>query len=175
MKPRHTAAVALVALAVGTTAHAADGAVGPGAAEHATAELVDPSGARVGIARFTEDAAGRLHVNVKVAGLTPGRHGIHIHAVGACSPDFGAAGPHHNPTGAPHGDHAGDLPNLVVNGQGHGRLNTTTDAATLSAGPVTVFDGNGSAVIIHAAEDDFVTQPTGNSGARVACGVIVPG
>lgn len=147
-------------------------------AERASATLVDTAGNVVGSAKFTEDADGILHVNVKVKGLTPGRHGIHLHAVGACVPSFAAAGSHHNPLGAEHGldnpdgAHAGDLPNLVVNEAGVGHLNATTDRATLSAGPTTLFDADGSAVIIHANEDDQVTDPTGNSGGRVACGVI---
>lgn len=140
---------------------------------HATATLVDTAGATIGTAHFVEDAAGLLHVNVKVDGLAPGLHGIHIHEVARCDPTFAAAGAHHNPPGAAHGAHAGDLPNLIVNDAGRGRLNASTERATLSAGAVSVFDVDGSSIIIHAAPDDFVTQPTGNSGARIACGVIV--
>lgn len=126
------------------------------------------------MAVLTEDGTGRVHLNVKVSGLSPGRHGIHVHTVGACGgPDFAVAGSHHNPLGRAHGEHAGDLPNLVVNGHGHGRLNTTVTGFSLSAGPTGAFDADGSAIVVHAAEDDFVTQPTGNSGGRVACGVVV--
>lgn len=161
-------ALAIVALGSGTAA-------GSGTAQHASAEIVDALGNRIGTAKFTEDATGVVHVNVKVSGLSAGLHGIHIHAVGTCSPTFGAAGSHYNPTGAPHGAHSGDLPNLIVNNAGQGRLNTTTDHVNLSDGPISVFDVDGSAIIIHANPDDFVTQPTGNSGGRVACGVIVAG
>jgi Cu-Zn family superoxide dismutase len=145
---------------------------------HASATLVDPAGNVVGEAKFTEDAAGRLHVTVKVDGISPGLHGIHLHAVGSCTPDFGAAGGHHNPLGRqhglhnPNGAHSGDLPNLVVNGAGQGHLNAFSDRAALSPGPTTLFDANGSSLIIHAGEDDQVTDPTGNSGGRIACGVI---
>lgn len=148
-------------------------------AQHASAELKDASGQTIGFARFVEDATGAVHVNVHVKGLTPGLHGIHIHAVGSCSPTFAAAGGHHNPLGHQHGlenplgAHAGDLPNLAVNKEGVGHLNAATDRATVSAGPSTVFDANGSALIIHADRDDQITDPTGNSGGRVACGVIV--
>jgi Cu-Zn family superoxide dismutase len=148
-------------------------------AQHASAELKDGSGQIIGFARFTEDATGVVHVNVHVKGLAPGQHGIHIHAVGSCSPTFTAAGGHHNPLGHQHGldnplgAHAGDLPNLVVNAAGVGHLNTTTDRATLSAGATTVFDADGSALIIHTGPDDQVTDPTGNSGGRIVCGVIV--
>ena len=109
---------------------------------------------------------------MKVDGLTPGQHGIHIHNTGQCSPTFAAAGAHHNPTGEFHGSHGGDLPNLDVNIAGRGSLNATIDHATLSAGLLGVFDANGTALIIHADPDDLITDPTGNSGARIACGVI---
>ena len=153
------------------------GAVAAGGAIHASADIVNTVGEVVGWAKFTEDATGTLHVNVQVAGLTPGLHGIHIHNTAACvlgtTPAFGSAGPHHNPLGALHGNHAGDLPDLTVNEAGRGHLNATSDGATLSPGQVTLFDLNGSAIVIHANPDDHVTNPTGNSGARVACGVIV--
>ncbi len=164
---------ALMLLGVAVTAYAARDGV-----KQASATLYSPTGDVVGWARFTEDATGIVHVNVKVQGLTPGLHGIHIHAVGACAPTFAAAGGHHNPLGHqhglenPNGAHGGDLPNLVVNTAGQGHLNATTDRATLSAGPVSLFDADGSSLIIHAGEDDQVTDPTGNSGGRIACGVI---
>lgn len=173
---RFSVALVLVLWTAAVLATAA--AAGNDGAEHAVATLVDTAGNVVGSARFTEDATGILHVNVKVKGLTPGLHGIHLHAVGACAPTFAAAGGHHNPLGAQHGldnptgAHAGDLPNLVVNAAGIGHLDATSDRATLSAGPTSLFDADGSAIVIHANEDDQVTDPTGNSGGRVACGVI---
>jgi superoxide dismutase, Cu-Zn family len=160
-------AAAGAAISLGAVAASSDGA------SHASATLVDATGATVGWASFTEDATGTLHVNVKVAGLTSGEHGIHIHSIGACTPDFSAAGGHHNPGATLHGAHAGDLPNLIVNVAGQGHLDGTTDAATLSDGPVSIFDADGSALVIHANPDDYVTQPIGNSGPRIACGVIV--
>jgi len=176
---RHRLVGPAVALAIlGLTA----GAVAASGASHASARIVDGTNQTIGWARFTEDAAGRLHLNVKVAGLTPGLHGIHIHAAGVCEgPAFLSALAHHNPLGAAHGlidppagAHAGDLPNLVVNGAGRGHLNATSDRATLSVGQLAVLDGNGSAIVIHALEDDQkADSPTGNRGARVACGVIV--
>jgi len=159
------------------------GSVAAGGATHASARIINDANQTIGWARFTEDAAGRLHVNVKAAGLTAGLHGIHIHAAGVCTvgttPAFTSAGAHHNPLGALHGlndpagAHAGDLPNLVANGAGRGHLNVVSDRATLSPGLLSVFGGDGSAIVIHALEDDQSTSPTGNSGARVACGVIV--
>lgn len=165
-------ALLLAALVVSVAVARSDGAL------HASATLADPAGNVVGEAKFTEDAAGTLHVNVHVKGISPGLHGIHLHAVGSCSPDFAAAGGHHNPLGRehglhnPNGAHSGDLPNLTVNGAGGGHLNAVSDRATLAPGPATLFDANGSSIIIHASEDDQLTDPTGNSGGRIACGVI---
>lgn len=168
--------VLVVAAAALVTVVAAQG----NGAGHASARIVDAAGNEVGFARFTEDATGLLHVNVHVKGISTGQHGIHLHAVGSCTPMFAAAGGHHNPLARqhglhnPNGAHAGDLPNLEVNAAGVGRLVGTTDRATLSAGPTTLFDADGSAIIIHADADDQRTDPTGNSGARIACGVIQP-
>lgn len=161
---------ALLVLAAPAAASGVDGG-----ALHATAELRDGGNNVVGWARFTEDAAGILHVNVHVRGMSEGLHGIHIHNSANCTPPFTAAGGHHNPLSALHGAHAGDLPNLTVNGAGIGHLDATSDHATLSAGTVSLFDGNGSSLIIHAGEDNYTTDPTGNSGGRIACGVIVAG
>ena len=151
-------------------------------AARASVKFVDATGAEIGWGKLVEDATGRVHVNVHVAGLTPGQHGIHIHAVGACGPTFAAAGGHYNPFTREHGldnaagPHAGDLPNLEVNEAGIGHLDATTDRVTLSGGGATLFDHDGSAFIIHANPDDQVTNATnGNSGARIACGVIVAG
>lgn len=153
-----------------------------GGASRAGGTFVDATGQTIGWVRLVEDGTGIVHVNVHVAGLTPGLHGIHIHAIGACAPTFAAAGAHYNPLGHQHGldnpsgAHAGDLPNLIVNTEGVGHLDTTTDGVTISSGPTTLFDATlgavGSAFIIHAGTDDQVSQPTGNSGDRVACAVI---
>jgi Cu-Zn family superoxide dismutase len=162
---------------------ASAGAAAGRASLHASGTFVDVTGAEVGWVRLVQDTRGLVHVNVHVAGMAPGLHGIHIHAVGACSPTFAAAGGHYNPLGHehgldnPNGAHAGDLPNLTVNAEGIGHLDAKTDGVTLTAGPTTLFDTTagavGSAFIIHANEDDQVTNATnGNSGARVACAVI---
>src|SRR5262245_28260551 len=162
------------------------GGVAAGGASRAHGTFVDATGASVGWVQLVEDARRTVHVNVHVDGLAPGRHGIHIHSVGACSPTFAAAGGHYNPLGHQHGllnpsgAHAGDLPNLIVNPDGVGRLTGVTDGVTISPGPTTLFDETagavGSAFIIHANEDDQLTDATnGNSGARIACAVIEPG
>jgi superoxide dismutase, Cu-Zn family len=160
-------------------------AVGPvvaAGASHASARIVDAGGSVIGWAELTQDGSSRLHLNVHVDGLTPGRHGIHLHAVGSCvGPSFASAGGHVNPLGAehgldnPNGAHGGDLPNLIVNVAGRGHLDATSDRATIGGGPLSLLDADGSAVVIHANEDDQVTNPTGNSGARIACGVIEAG
>ncbi len=171
-----------IAILVMATAGAAAGRV----ASHAGGTFVDAGGEMIGWVRLVEDGTGRVHVNVHVAGMTPGLHGIHIHAIGACGPTFAAAGGHYNPLGRQHGlenpsgAHAGDLPNLIVNRNGVGRLAAKTEGVTLSPGPTTVFDSTplavGSAFIIHANEDDQLTDATnGNSGARLACAIIEPG
>jgi Cu-Zn family superoxide dismutase len=176
--PRRLGAVA-AATAVAVALIASPAAAG---ARHASATFVDASGATVGWAKLVEDAAGVVHVNVHVEGLSAGLHGIHIHSIGACSP-FSAAGGHYNPAGHQHGldnpfgPHAGDLPNLVVNANGNGHLAATTDRVTLSDGPATLFDSTagavGSAFIIHANPDNQLTNAdNGASGGRIACAVI---
>ncbi len=169
----------IVVLMAGTLA-ATVAAAGP-EARHAEASFVDSSGSPIGFAKLTEDATGVVHVNIKVSGLAAGLHGIHIHAVASCAAAFAAAGAHYNPQGGDHGldsptgPHAGDLPNLAVNGAGQGHLNATTDRVTLTDGPATLFDADGSAIVIHANPDDQVTNVgNGGSGGRIACGIIVP-
>jgi Cu-Zn family superoxide dismutase len=114
-----------------------------------------------------------------VNGLKQGLHGIHIHENGVCvGPSFTSAGEHYNPLDKEHGlknpkgPHAGDLPNLEVGADGKGHLSTSTKLVTLSPGKTTLFTSNGTALVIHAGTDDQMTSPAGNSGGRVACGVI---
>jgi Cu-Zn family superoxide dismutase len=111
-----------------------------------------------------------------VEGATTGAHGLHIHAVGDCSAsDFSTAGGHFNPTGASHAcppttpRHAGDLGNIQIDSDGRGRIEVTSDLISLAPGPTSV---RGLSVILHGAADDCVSQPSGGSGARVACAVI---
>lgn len=119
-----------------------------------------------------------LEVRVQAAGLPAGHYGVHIHAVGRCEgPAFASAGPHWNPTARQHGSlnpaghHLGDLPNLDVDAQGAGRLEFAIPGPTM-AGPDGLFDADGVSLVIHAAPDDYRTDPSGNSGARIACGVL---
>lgn len=145
----------------------------------ATADMKTSSGQSIGVATLTE-VPGGVRIVIDVKDLPPGQKGVHIHEAGKCEgPQFTSAGGHFNPekkqhgTMNPQGPHAGDLPNVSVDGYGVGRLETTTNRITLGGGPTSVFDADGSAIVIHAAADDFKTDPTGNSGGRSVCGVIV--
>ena len=122
--------------------------------------------------------SGKVEVRVQAAGLPAGHYGVHVHAVGRCEgPAFASAGAHWNPTGRQHGTlnpaghHLGDLPNLDVDAQGAGRLEFAITGASLS-GADGILDADGAALVIHAAADDYKTDPSGNSGARIACGVL---
>jgi Cu-Zn family superoxide dismutase len=146
---------------------------------HAT--LKDAQGQDVGTARF-RPAKGGVRVQVEVAHLSAGKHGIHIHAAGKCdAPDFKSAGGHFNPGAkkhglhSPEGAHAGDLPNLVVAKDGKAKASFVAKGATLGDGDGSLFGPDGTALVIHAAPDDDKTDPSGNSGDRVACGVIEKG
>ena len=145
------------------------------AATAAVAVLIPTAGNDVhGVVRFTP-AAGGIHVVADITGLKPGRHGIHIHEFGdASAADGSAAGGHFNPLHEAHGaptaahHHAGDLGNLEAGPDGHAVLDFVEPALALD-GPASII---GRGLIVHAGEDDLKSQPTGNSGARVACGVI---
>ena len=138
-----------------------------------------------GTAQFVELPNGTgtgVEITLNVSGLTPGRHGVHLHAVGKCSPDFTAAAGHFDPgpssntdPDANHPFHMGDLPNLDVDASGKGSMKVVTTRVTLSDGPVSLFDEDGSAIIIHGNPDQMITgaPKSGVSGGpRVACGVI---
>ena len=144
----------------------------------ASANLVDSAGKSAGTATFREAASG-VSLDVRVTGLRAGVHGIHIHTVGKCDPPaFTTAGGHFNPAAMKHGlqaaggPHAGDLPNLTVPASGASHYTATTNRVTLGSGPTSLFDADGSAIVIHAGPDDNVTDPAGNSGPRIVCGVI---
>jgi superoxide dismutase, Cu-Zn family len=149
-----------------------------GSGEPTRAELKDKDGKSVGMASLVE-AGGGVRIHLEVTGLSPGLHAVHIHAVGKCdAPGFTSAGGHFNPAQRKHGHrsqegaHAGDLPNMLVAKNGSGRFEVFTDGVTLRAGPLSIFDADGSALIVHAGVDDYATDPTGDAGDRAACGVI---
>jgi superoxide dismutase, Cu-Zn family len=145
----------------------------------ALARLIDTGGRTVGQAVFAQQGS-RLRILIDVAGLPPGPKAVHVHEVGQCDvPTFGAAGGHVNPANAQHGTanprgpHAGDLPDLVVEADGRGHLETTTNRVTLRKGTTSLLDANGSAIVLHERGDDQRTDPDGASGARIVCGVLV--
>ena len=146
----------------------------------ATAELQPTKGNKTfGEATF-EQVGDKVHAVIYVQGLKPGQeHGLHIHEVGDCSSGDGmSAKGHFNPYGKPHGNpgsaerHGGDLPALKAGKDGRAKVDVRVDIVTVAAGPASII---GRAVIVHADPDDYRTQPTGNAGARLACGVIKAG
>lgn len=165
--------VAPVALALACAALAFTAVVPAQAAERATARLVDPKGADIGEATV-EAVSGGILLHVKVRDLPPGAHGMHLHAVGSCTPDFKAAAGHVNTHAAEHGlrnpegPEAGDLPNLYVGDAGRGEAEMYSTLTTLGA----LLDADGASVVIHANPDDHMSQPIGGSGDRIACGVL---
>lgn len=190
---------ALVLTAVGAGAVTTGYAYASDPAEHgaeAVAAISDTQGKKVGHLTMRAAGHGKVEVSVRVSGLGAGFHGFHVHATGACDPKavdadtgeaapFATAGGHHNPTGAGHGDHDGDLPSLLVTEDGTAAGSFATDRFTIDE----LLDQDGSAIMIHAGRDNFANIPeryttngktgpdadtlaTGDAGARAACGVI---
>jgi len=165
------AILASAAIAVGASGHAA----APGTAR---AVLRDSSGTERAQATLTQTKAG-VTVKVKALSLSAGTYGTHVHAVGRCeAPDYRTSGGHWNPTKREHGKdnpkgmHMGDLPNLTVDSKGKGELEFLIPAAVLHGGDNPLLDPDGASIIIHTGPDDYATDPAGNSGGRMACGVI---
>jgi Cu-Zn family superoxide dismutase len=147
-------------------------------AETAKAALKDAGGKDVGQVQLLQTPHGVL-IKLTLKGVPAGDHAFHVHAVGKCEPPFTSAGGHFNPSSHKHGmeaadgPHAGDMPNLHIPASGELVVEIANPMISLVKGqPNTVFDADGSAIIIHAGADDYKTDPTGNAGDRIACGVI---
>lgn len=145
----------------------------------AQAVLRSPEGQEVGVVLFRKAADG-VEIMVNIAGMEPGEHALHIHEKGSCiAPYFKSAGGHFNPYDTKHGflnpqgPHAGDLPNFTVNESGKASFSIISNRLTLDKGrPNSLFKDGGTSVVIHQNPDDYITDPAGGGGARIACGVI---
>lgn len=147
-------------------------------AQRARVTLNDARGRGVASAQMSQEAAG-VRVRVAATAMPAGTYAAHVHMVGRCdAPAFESAGGHWNPTGQQHGRdnpagaHLGDLPNLSVGTDGRGSMEYLAAGARLDGGTSGMFDTDGSALIIHANADDYRTDPSGNSGVRIACGIV---
>jgi superoxide dismutase, Cu-Zn family len=157
-----------LALGLGSSAYAAD---------KASAVLKDKDGKEVGKVELTDSPSGVL-LRLTLEGIPPGDHAFHVHAVGKCEPpDFKSAGPHFNPDETKHGllnpegPHSGDMPNLHVPDSGKLTVEVFNEMVTLD-GEQALLDDDGSAIVVHASADDYTTDPAGNAGDRIACGVV---
>lgn len=168
-------ALTSAALLASTALISAQGGQGAGA----RAELKNAKGEVVGSATLTDTPHGVL-IQAKVMNIPPGVHAFHVHTTGKCDPpDFTSAGGHLNPAKAPHGYHAdkgphpGDLPNIHVGKDGTLQFESIARGVMLSSGANALMDADGAALMIHAGADDYKSDPAGDAGARIACGVIM--
>jgi len=150
----------------------------PASAQSAKATLKTADGKDAGSATLTQTPSGVL-IALAVKNLPAGEHAFHVHAVGKCEPPFTSAGGHFNPESRKHGliaaegHHAGDMPNLHIPASGDLNVEVLNTSVTLDKGkPNSLFDADGSALVVHAGKDDYKTDPTGEAGGRIACGVI---
>ena len=159
-----------------TTAAAPAGDTAAGGAGGVTATMRDSAGRELGTVTLTETAQG-IAIAGTLRGLPPGEHGFHLHTTGQCTPTFEAAGGHWNPTGTQHGSqnpqgpHLGDMPDVTVGADSSVTIQATTPGGTLR-GANALLDADGAAVMVHATADDDRTDPSGASGARIACGAV---
>lgn len=182
MLGRRNGVVALAMVCAGVAGACATASTAAERVAAASVDFVTPTGGSMGSGVVWQDPLGVVHVDAQVRGVQAGQHGIHFHAVGRCdgaaSLAFASAGAHYNPgnkkhgLSAPDGPHAGDAPNITAGSDGRAVVSFTTDRVTLTGGPATLNDADGSALVIHALGDDQRTDPSGNSGARIACAVV---
>ena len=143
----------------------------------ARASFVNAQGQPAGTATLTATDDG-VFINAQLRGLPEGTHAMHLHQTGRCEPPFESAGGHFNPTEREHGflnpagQHAGDLPNITVRSDGTAAAEVYAPGVRLSDGANALLDGDGSAIVVHAGVDDYRSNPAGNAGPRIACGVV---
>lgn len=179
------ATLSLAALAAGLAGCMTNGGMTeiapPGSIGMARAQLADAAGFDRGEVTLTQLDSG-VRVVIQGTGLAPGSHGVHIHMTGSCmAPDFASAGGHWNPRGRQHGrdnpmgQHMGDMPNLIVGQDGNGMIELVVEGARIARGTAALLDEDGAAIVIHAGPDDYVSDPAGDAGSRIACGEVYPG
>jgi superoxide dismutase, Cu-Zn family len=181
MIPIPWALTGLLAALTLATACSHRGTGGPNPKPFASGTFRNAAGDRVGLATLT-DSAGTVRLGVSASQLSPGPHGLHFHAQGTCTPpDFASAGAHFNPDGRKHGrlnpegPHLGDLPNLIAGSDGSADTSFIVAHDLAEPGARSLLQPGGTALVIHAKPDDERTDPSGDSGDRVACAVIEPG
>ena len=148
-------------------------------AKDLTVKLADGQGKPVGTAKISENKGGGVEIKLDVQNLVPGEHALHFHGTAKCEgPAFTTAGGHFNPAMKQHGkdnpmgSHAGDMANFIVGPKGTAKVTVKNSAVTLGDGPNSLFTNGGTAMMIHAKADDYKTDPAGNAGDRIACGVV---
>ena len=182
MRPYHLLPIMLALTAcAGTTGDSMGRSGGKAPALMITSDVVDGTGNMLGTARLLQEADG-TRVTLAMRGLPAGTYAVHLHQTGLCQgPAFTTAGGHFNPAMKQHGslnpagEHQGDLPNMVVGDDRRGSLDAVRPGLRLTDGSMPLLDADGAAIVVHAQPDDYRTDPAGNAGQRIACGVLAHG